>query len=237
MSSVVTFDSREWTQAIQQYSLATRKGVAESVNRALKNVGIKGVQIAKQAEPAAIENLESKDFWPKVVAKLLTRRKLGRAYSRIASRGATKRQQKTGQILSVAYRVEPGGHRSEEAARYSKRLIRKRLTTAGFLRWFFANVARGMDPYAPGKNARAPSRTGNWGGFKIQALPATETNKGAGVTVSYDYRKRRDSSARKAERVLRETLPQAMSRALADIQEYAARKMADAAARHSARAA
>jgi hypothetical protein len=235
-TSIARIDSAEWNLAIAQYIAATKKGLAYSTNRALKNIGIKGIEIAKAAEPAAISRLESLDFWPALVAKYITQRKLGKAYKAIALRGhASKRQARTGRIIERAYRRNPGSHRSEEAAQYSAKIVRKRLVTIGFIKWFFSNLARGLDAYVPGNRPRAPSRTGSWGGFSAKTEPATEQKTSASVLVSYDYRRRRNSTARKAERILGTILPRAVDLAVVDIKRFAEAKLAEAAARHSAR--
>ena len=74
-------------------------------------------------------------------------------------------------------------------------------------------------------------------GMTSEATPATKDRPVCTVEAAYDYRKRSDKTARKAERLLYAWLEKAIPAAVEDMRVYVERKMQERARQYSARGA
>lgn len=72
MSNAFILDTTEFDGAVVQYAAASGKDFADVSNRQTLNLAIQGLKLQKKAENAEIKKLQSLDWWPKYIAKLLT---------------------------------------------------------------------------------------------------------------------------------------------------------------------
>lgn len=74
MSATITIDTREFDRALLEYSVASKKDFAETVNRQTKNLAIQGLMLQKEAEQSAIKAVQALEWWPKYIASILSKR-------------------------------------------------------------------------------------------------------------------------------------------------------------------
>jgi len=135
--------------------------------------------------------------------------------------------------VAKALKKVQGRYTVAQARKFSKQLLRKRLKSVGFLKFFFVSLSRAVAPLT-GK----PGRKGKtFAGFKVSIVPATNRRPATSATIGYTYRKRSDKTARKAERMLGKILPVAIATTVADMKVYVDRKMGITAKKYSARGA
>lgn len=83
----MTLDSREWREAVRQYAIDTGKDEAYALNRQVNNLAIFAMRFVHNAQAASIRAVESLDWWPKYIAKILHKKgpytvKQARVYSK-----------------------------------------------------------------------------------------------------------------------------------------------------------
>jgi hypothetical protein len=83
-----------------QYAAASKKDASDVSNRQLLNLSIQGLKLQKKAEASAIRTLESKDWWPKYIAKILYEKTGG--YNRAQAR-AFSRKVILGRVVAVGF--------------------------------------------------------------------------------------------------------------------------------------
>lgn len=227
MSFAFNIDRREFDQALKEYATASKKDFSAICNRQMLNLAIHGVQLTKEAEAGAINTLQSKDWWPKYVAKTLSNKmfkaKVGGAY---------KKSQKAGERAQRKFMQR--GYTRDQARAFSKKLIRRRLVAVGFLKFFFVSLGSAVKPYASGPALRGYSR--KFKSFLLRIRPASPSVPRCDIAVSYDYRVRSNRTARKTERLLNAILARAFPETAADMRRYIADKARRTAERYSGRA-
>ena len=230
MSDGMTVDLTQFNAALREYEAVSSKDSAEAINHAALNLAIKGVQATKVAEAAAIRKLKDMDWWPKYVAKVMAKLAGGKAASKL--------------YQSVWAAEEMRNHRKgawkldrEEtsyvrfAKKLSSELLAKRTKAVKFMRFFFLSMAWKIRPYSGG--ATAPGGQ-VFDGMAADVKPATAGNLNVEMKAGYDYRKRSDKTARKAERLLNGWLQKAVPAATADMRGYIERKLAQRSRQFSA---
>jgi len=228
LSFAFTIDRREFDQALKEYAAASKRDAAAICNRQMLNLAIHGVQLTKEAETDAINKLQSKEWWPKYIAKNLSKKMFEKKVT-----SAFKRSQKAGERAQRKFMQR--GYTRDQARAFSKKLIRRRLVAVGFLKFFFVSLGSAVKPYASGPALRGYSR--KFQSFLLRIRPATPSTPRCDIAVSYDYRVRSNRTARKTERLLNAILAKAFSATAADMRQYIADKARRTAARHSARSA
>lgn len=243
MSTAFTIDTREFRQAIAEYSVATRKSVAESAHRGMRNFMVACAMKAAEHESDTrgnIEGLQRKEWWWKYVAKALANSR----GSKFGQRGFQAMWSEAHGGRGVSARTR-GRHeaRVRQMRKMSDRLIGRYLKAVGFIKFFFvygAGVIEKETGIRSGPGVRSRKLFSGFRGYCRTPKSITESS-GDLVTdmlVAYDFKRRGQKSAAKAERsqlepIMRRTLPET----IADIQTYAQKKMAAVAAQHSAKAA
>lgn len=242
MNVTMSMDWREWDKAVTEYAAATDKTLAEASNRQMLNLAIHGVGIVKKAEASAIESLEKKDFWPKVVATVLYKKAgaslMAKASSRrtkfleaLAIRGFMAKGRS--RMVDGVREFRPQHYTREQAREFSKKLIRRRLKAVGYMRFFFVSLGDAVKPYIT--SGKAPKIYGKkFSSFKVSITPATESNPTCACQVSYEYKTRKDKTAKKAERLLDSALRTAIPATIKDMQAETERRMDADARRYSA---
>ena len=211
MSFSVTIDTKDFDKALLNYSVASKKTFAESLNRQTKNLAIQGMKVVKVAEKSAIKTLESKDFWRRVVYAVFN-----------SKQGYPGDKTFTGIVKPITH---------PKLLKLSKSLIRSRLKAVGFCKFFFSKLADEAGKHVPG----GISRKGNkFKGFSVNLKPATEQNPRNEWIVYYDYKKRSGKTAKKTNRILQGALQFAFTNTVADMEKYISRKMAEHAKKWSA---
>jgi hypothetical protein len=121
----------------------------------------------------------------------------------------------------------------------SRAIIAKRLHGLGFLKLWFVAAAAAIE-----KDGSVRSNLGARGvevanriirSFQIDYNPATDDRLWASLDEAYVYVQRGETTAAKAEGRLAGTVEMVQPLVTQDIAEYAARKMAEAGARHGSR--
>ena len=81
------FDFGDFNKALQEYQDATKKSNKDVVNRTMLNLGIQGIKVTKEAEASKIQSIQSMDWWPKLVAKVLVKRNAGKVMTTVNTKG------------------------------------------------------------------------------------------------------------------------------------------------------
>lgn len=214
-------DTRAFDQALIQYAAATGKDLAEAANRQLNNMAIKSINFVKDAEKAQIRDLTSKEWWPKLISKIMIEAKAAKWAKAVL---AGKKVRSSGAMFTRA-----------QAAARSRKIINTRAAATKFIRGFFLTWSNAIQSTIP--NIGRLYGGANWRFFKyIKAVfsPATAGKLNANITVWYDYKKRSDKTAQGAERLLGLYTNLGIPAATADMIAYTEKKMAETARRFSA---
>jgi hypothetical protein len=231
--AVFRLDFREFDKAMVDYAAASGKDFAAACNHATMNLAIQGIKHTKAAEASAIQKLKGMDWWPKYVAKVMVRQAGGKAGQKLYQSLWAKEEMKNHK--KGAWKLD-----KEESAyvRYAKtlsgELLATRVKATRFMRFFFLSMARAVQPFA---DVKAMPSGKSFAGMTATAKPATRERPICHVEASYDYKKRSDKTARKAERLLYGWLEKAIPATIADMKVYVERKMAERARQFSARGA
>lgn len=222
MSGAMYIDRSQFDAALAEYAVASKKDFADVCNRQMLNLAIHGLRLTKQAEQADIASLESKSWWPKYVAKIL----VGRGVNKVMKAAAKSRRAGAG----AGRRFMARAYTQAQARVASKKLVRKRLRAVRFLKFFFVRLGQAVQPFTKGKRTTGKSFTG----FDMAVVPATQQNPRCNVAVGYTYRKRKDKTANRTERLLNNSLRLAFPAVAADMRQYIEKKVAETARKYSA---
>ncbi len=228
-------DTREFQQAIAQYSDATGKSNAESLNRAARNFAIKCISSTKKSKgAAAIRALQNTDWWPKVIAKIVSHQAGKSAGSKALQAQWANRKRQEG--------IKSGKHKkafmldAEErsyvkyAKQISNQVLRSRTAAITFLRFFFRVLAAKMTGIS--KGAAIPSGK-NFTGFSPTVRPATDKKLSVALSNSYAFKRRGTKSASGAEKELSRAMAAALPATVDDITQYASKQLAKRARQYS----
>lgn len=216
MSVSIAVDDRQWRRAIAEYAVATKKDTSEILNRQMKNLAIKGIEYSKVASRAAIESLEGKDWWPKLIARIASKRAAKKVAKKISEFTEGKRRRLSARAMEVTYT-------REQARRISRGVIRRRIAAITYMRFFFVAMAKAFGGAGKGKVFK---------GFQIAARAASPASKVAECLVGFAYKRSRAAAG--AEGLIRQALSKAIPAMIRDMRQYAERKMMETARRHSA---
>lgn len=235
MGASLTLDTTQFEDAMRLYSTATRKTMADSANRFLNNVAIKGLDVAKRAQSGEIETLPARPWWLKFLAKMAGARRLARDTARYQKRVSRFEDRKAKGLRTRAPKMTRQHGTREQWIRDMQRaedgVLKTRMSHVNFLRLFFLRMSREVkNKIGGGLSASLPPRAD--GGFSVLFQDATVANPSAYIRVTYDYRKRSSDTAAGTEALLQPAIDEAAQIALADVVEYAkGRMIEDAAAR------
>jgi hypothetical protein len=165
----IEVDSAQFARALDDYQRATRKPMSYVINRSMNNWAIQSQDFIKVAMESKIRSLQSLPWWPKLIAKILTR-----APRMTAGMGAKR----WGQLFRRRARQLQGKQRYytvEQAKRRSSREIRRRVNARQFLKGFFLKWSNAIAATVPG--IKGPRGVSAHGGF-YRSLQARYTRRG-----------------------------------------------------------
>jgi len=126
-----------------------------------------------------------------------------------------------------------GHYTVKEAKKFSKKIIRRRSKSIGFLKFFFRKM--GMVAKSLAVTGSGGFRGKSFEGFISSVVPATKRRPTTEINVTYFYKKRNSQTARRAERELKMILPLALRMTALDMRRYINKKMGITARKYSAR--
>jgi hypothetical protein len=214
MPGKVTFnlDDREFQGVMRDYIIHSSKEAAYAMNRTMNSLAVFGTMEAKEAQTGEIERVQTLDWWPKYIAAIMVKRKAAKLATRIKKGIKGKVYQK---LASLHYT-------REEARKESARVVRKRSTAIGFVRFFFVTLSRRVREFTPGSKV-PPGKS--FKGFEVNVKPATMQDPSISASVVYAYRSRGEKTVKRAESLLQDILDRARPRLIADMREYIKRKL------------
>lgn len=232
MNTSLSIDSSEWGRAVTEYAAATNKTLAEALNRQILNLTFHGHKEVEKAEKETIERLEDPSnwpWWPALVAKILSKKSQAKLMHIV-----TGKRTRYMEYLQANRMLNRGQrYTREEAREFSRKLIKRRVASIGYLRFFFVSLGNAVKPYINGSKPRAPyGRKMN--GFASRISPATPDKLSCDVATWFDYSKRSNKTAKKAERLLSAALDRAIAPTIADMKGETERRMEADARRYSA---
>jgi hypothetical protein len=225
-------DMTEFNAAVAQYANATKKTLATATNRQFVNLTIHAVKDAKKAQAAEIRAVTKKDFWPKMVARHISR-KFGKRFGKKAGQVAWLKQH--GGMRGMN-RYEKQWYR-KLYEKYSRQFLAQRLGAIRYITVFF-NIMSNKAEQITG--LRAPKMHGFTAisRFKSYFLPAIDgkTTK-AESRIEYPYKYRKDRAVRTADAELDSALQKAIPATIRDISEYVFKQLDKQAKINSAKGA
>lgn len=247
MASGMVIDDREFQKTMVDYAAASKKDFNDIVDRTMGNLALRSAQAAKRftASKAEIRALESRDWWPKFISKVLSgggqSLRLRRKARTSAERNVWWKDTATGQMKfgrkTVSY-TRGVGNQSKRAdkRRISKQIIRRRIATVGSFVAIYSWIA---SRFIPGK-VRAVGRK-NYGKHLV-ATARTRKKPIAEFRIPFkSSRKIPDSNDAKnvsgKVRIAEKALRAGMTFVINDMRTYIDRKMGRTAKKYSARGA
>lgn len=218
MDSAFTVDLTDFNRAVGQYAANVPKTFAEATNRCVLNLCIHAISETKQAEKSVIQSLQSKDWWPKFIAK-----KVGQ------EQGINLEQHK--RAAGQAYKAQKGlggGYGSHQryfdlAVKMSKRIIGRRTAAITFTRGFFAGIAKAIKVFGVSSGGRTAGegsiRNKDFTGMKFAFKQASPPSYEAKGTAEYNFATPKPWNAR-VETILQESLRKAIPKTTKDILDY-----------------
>lgn len=244
-----TVQLTEFNQALTEYMRHTRRGLAEVVNKKTTSILLNAAKMAPKGNKAAIKSLEdSMEWWPKFINKVLRDSGYTLKFRRMA-KGADAQASwvdpSTGKVHKGRKRMSiyrAAGRSNADKRRISKSIIRRRTKTINYMKSLFLNAAAKFNP-----TVRMSAYSTFRRGWDIKAAPATERDIQATLSIPITTENRpwsyssvwgnEQSNKERKYSVALKVLQQAVANEAASMYEYINRKLAEAAARHSARAA
>lgn len=216
----INVDFSDLEKVLLEYAAATDKSMAESVNRAMNNVAIKGVMNEKAAKAADINKLRNESWWLKYVAAAIAKQK-GAGFGRKVFQAHYAKGQGNASRSQSGY--------VQYAKEFGDKILARRRGSVKFLKLFFVALSNKFAPVSGGQNksvGRAPT------GIIVDANVATSTNATASARVSFEYKNRSQGDADKASQLLQTTTQTALDLTKADIEAYTARKLDELSKRY-----
>jgi hypothetical protein len=251
MSDGITLDWKQFDASIVQYEQYSHRDFADITNNKLGDVAFRGAQLSEKASKDLIRNIwHSKSWWPKFIQKVIHMQGGFKIhYRRRVRKSAVNRMKglfpdidSTREETAAAYGQRSyGGDRKAtgsyaDAVRVSKKIIKRRVNTVGMFKAVFSIVAMRF-----GKRADRLERAGrNY--FTI--VKATPGNLSAGFAVPFKNTKSawpggtRPSASKDVATKVRlgyKFLQRGINFVVADMDQYAQRKMEETARRVSAK--
>jgi len=220
-----TLSDESWHETMGDYIRVSSKDGAEAMNRTMNNFAVFGFGEAELAQKGEIERVQTLEWWPKYVAKVMKKKKAAQLVKR-----TEKIRAKGKQMRAATYeRLVKLHYTRAEAVKASASLIRSRSVSIGFVRFFFAALSRSMREYTQGMTPQSKT----FKGFDVQIKPATEAMPSVRATVNYTYRRRGEKAVQKAEEMLQGAIDRARPKLINDMRVYIASKARDTARRFS----
>jgi hypothetical protein len=228
-SASIRLDDSEFQQAMADYIRVSSKDAADSMNRTMNSLAVLGFEHARLAQESEIRNVQTLEWWPKYVASAMVRRKaqsLATKMRKADAKGKTLSAKAFANLSGLHYSRAGEKEGNSEAQKESARIIKGRSVAIGFVRFFFATMSRSMRGYVPGAKV-PPSKS--FKGFDVAIVPATLQRPSISAEVAYPYRKLGQRTVKRAEALLQEAMDAARPALIADMRDYIARKMREAA--------
>jgi hypothetical protein len=222
------FDFSDFQKALQEYQYAFKKSNAEVCNRQMMNMGMIGKEITKEAEASKIQSIQSMDWWPKLVAKVLVKRNAGKVMATVNTKGVKAGARAMNKFYKRAYT-------HAQAVAFSATLIRRRLNAIRFLKFFFSKLAKEARPFTSSAGNTGIGKS--FGGFQYTISPATDAKSACSARIWYRPRYRGDKSARSAQKILDETMQRTINATAKDMRDYIVKKMGELSQKYSYRGA
>ncbi len=223
------FDFSQMQKAMEEYQYAFKKSNAEVCNREMVNLGIQGIKVTKEAEASKIQSIQSMDWWPKLVAKVLVKRNAGKVMATVNTKGVKAGARAMNKFYKRAYT-------HAQAVAFSATLIRRRLNAIRFLKFFFSKLAKEAKPFTS-SGASGSGIGKSFGGFQFSITPATDSKPSCSARIWYTPRYRGDKSARTAQVILDAAMKNAIVATAADMRAYIVQKMTELSQKYSYRGA
>lgn len=240
-----------FNQALDQYRLFTKRSLSEVINKKATSILLNAAGRAPKGNKTAIKAIpETLPWWPKMVNKILRDAgdymlKFRRKATGANAYDVTWTDPATGKVRVGRNRmtVRRAATRSNaDKKRVSRSIIRRRTATVNYMRGLFLNVAAKFDTKV--RMAAVSSFRRGWG---IQAAPATPAQLHATMSIPITTANRawgfsskwgdeaRNNSAKYG--MAARALDAAFRFEAESMRKYCEQKLAEAAAKHSARAA
>jgi hypothetical protein len=225
-------DFGDFNKALQEYQYAFKKSNAEVCNRQMMNMGMIGKEITKEAEASKIQSIQSMDWWPKFVAKVLVKRNAGKLATKMQGADTSKSMKSTARAMTKFY---SRAYTVAQAKAFSLVLIRRRLNAIKFLKFFFSKLAKEARPFTSSAGNTGIGRS--FGGFQYSITPATDSKPSCSARIWYKPRYRGDKSARSAQKILDESMKATIAATAKDMRAYIVQKMTELSQKYSYRGA
>lgn len=198
-----------FSRALKSYMASGKRDVREVLNRKAKDLIIKTAMRVPAANRSAIRNLNKKDWWPKYIAKVISR--TGHTLTRSKSvKGAFGRKKKTSRTFTLK-----GGYTVNQARMVSRDIIGKRSRGVGFLRHALLESGR---PFGVSRKSQ------DFKNARGRGQPATLLSLRAVLVQEYMSR-RPGSSPRQAARIVRTAMGWALREIAVDMEKHVANKL------------
>ncbi len=205
MKPTIEIDTRAFSSVLQQYAaLNRRKTFPEIVNAKALDFGFRVIKETPKASAQEIRALESKEWWPKYIAKRI-------------GRGVTLKNKGT------KFQLQGKGYTREEGRRVSRQIIASRLRSVAFVKSGWLETIRRLYSVVRDRTfARGVGGARQVGAPKGSAVPARSGDNPTATMVN---------SAIGVDKVGVGPAERAMGQVRADMAVYVARKLEEAARR------
>lgn len=226
----ITVDLRQFNQAILEYAAFTKKDLAYSLNRALKDVAYAAMRFVKIA---SISDIMVPLFQhpPKLIAWMLRKRAERHGFSGFQQRNETifetrtiKRGKRAGQTkrVKVGSRLNKGYgkyYTERFAMEYHDRLVGIRKRSVGFLRSFWLRIAKQL------QSSGIPGGGQTMGARDVKdIIPsvklATPQNLVVEAVSAYTFKRQANQDTSRVEAMLMAALQPAIDFKIADIRKF-----------------
>lgn len=217
MRVIATDNVQQFGAMLREYKKWCPYDWKDIVNRKALSVAFEALKETVKAKAAEIKALESKDWWPKYIAKRITGKGVTfkrTHYQKVQSKRGIKRV-----TTHSTIHYEGKGYTREEARRISKLIISARLRSIGFLKSGWLPAIRTLWPLVKDKpRGNNASGARQYGANKGEAVPAVASaNPHAVIKNSTDGIEKYGELA----------VSIAIDRVIADTFEYIKRKMTE----------
>lgn len=208
MTPVLTLDVWSFNQVLRRYAELSKRDWADIVNRKALQLAFETLKETPKADAAAIRELESKEWWPKYIAK------------RITGAGVTFKHKK------ATIHIQGRGYTRAEARQVSRKIIAARVRSTAFFKSGWLPAIRTLLPLVRDKAKLAVTVGGakQVGVDKGRARPAVSGTSPAAEIINSAF-----PSEAKLKQFGVPALQRALERVKIDTAEYILRKTMDSA--------
>jgi len=210
-------DTSQFRRALEQYKAVSKRDIAEIINRKTRDVVLRTVRSLPKAAKATISDLPQKDWWPKYIAKTISKKGV-----RITINRRSKRKGKS-RPRTFVYK---GRYTRGQARQVSRTIVANRRRGVGFLR---AAVLKAGQPFGVTAGASGAITKATGSGSRASALFLRSK-------LMMEYESARGAkSAGRARYIVGKALQSAVEEVRQDMLTYINRKLAERAREFSAK--